>query len=189
MIRSLRSGLTLIEVLLTMAIAAMVLAALSQLQDSGVRAATSASLTAEASILCQSEMDAWLSSGQPASELGSIAPVTGMEGWTRRISLQPVPNLADSRTSRPQLSVGSGRKAQPPEPAAASRLSLLTVEVYRGRQREPVFTLSRWIATPGPQTQLSFEGGREARRDAQALVAGTARVRLLRPTRWHGGTV
>lgn len=117
-----QTGLTLVEVLLAMAIMAMVLAALKQLQDSGSRAALNASLVAEASVLCQSEMDSWLAGSKPSTSRDNIQPITGTDQWSRRITLQPIPTQ----------SAGSG-------------LSLLTVEVFRGRQRQPQFTLSRWV--------------------------------------------
>lgn len=124
--RSGREGLTLIEVLLTMAITAMVLAALSQLQYSGTLAATDASLTAEASVLCQSELDAWLAGNRTNIALDSVVPIPEAENWLRRFTLQPVASTD----------------------ADASGMSLLTVEVYRRRQLlRPEFSLSRWLAT------------------------------------------
>ncbi len=117
-----RFGLTLIEVLLSMAIMAMALAALAQLQNGGARAALNATLVAEASVLCQSEMDAWLANGSSRAVLDNQAPIAGAEGWFKRLTLQPIPELG-----------GSG-------------LSLLTVEVYRSRQSQPLFKLSRWVA-------------------------------------------
>lgn len=126
--RSRRSGLTLIEVLLATAITAMVLAALTQLQHNGARAATGAALTAEASVLCQSELDAWLAGNRTTASLDTIESLPNADRWSRRFTLQPV------------------SQKQP----AGSGLSLLTVEVYRGRQRQPEFALSRWVATARP---------------------------------------
>lgn len=122
-----QTGLTLVEVLLAMAIMAMVMAALAQMQNSGARAALKASLTAEASVLCQSEMDAWIADGPTKPALDSVEPIAGSNPWTRRFTLQPLPSQVES-------------------PA----LSLLTVEVYRGQQRIPAFTLSRWVVGSGP---------------------------------------
>jgi prepilin-type N-terminal cleavage/methylation domain-containing protein len=114
-------GLTLVEVLLAMAISAMVLAALTQLQDAGAKAAIQAALTAEASLLCQSEMDGWLAGAQNSVGRDSIEPIEGQATWSRRIRLQPAP-------------------------VSASELQLLTVEVFRSGQSQPAFQLSRWIS-------------------------------------------
>ena len=121
-----QTGLTLVEVLLAMAIMAIVLAALTQLQDNGSRAALNASLVAEASVLCQSEMDGWLAGNKPSTSLDNVQPILGTDQWSRRITLEPLP-------------------AQ----TAGAGLSLLTVEIYRGRQRQPQFTLSRWVDAQG----------------------------------------
>ncbi len=80
--RARRTGLTLVEVLLTMAIVAMVLAALTQLQDSGARAAVRAALTAEASTLCQSEIDKWLTIARSDARLDVIEPIDTAPGWS-----------------------------------------------------------------------------------------------------------
>ena len=129
--RSCQFGLTLVEVLLATAIMAMVLAALAQLQDNGARASLNASLVAEASVLCQSELDGWLAGNQTSTSLDSIQPIAGSGQWSRRISLQPIPN----------------------QPAGAN-LSLLTVEVFHGRQPQPQFKLSCWVEPRGQGGQL-----------------------------------
>lgn len=131
------SGLTLIEVLLTMAITAMALAALSQLQHNGARAATGAALVAEASVLCQSELDAWLAGNRTSSALDTLESLPTSDGWTRRYTLQPV---TQARTF-------GGESGHDTDGSNNSGLSLLTVEIYRGRQSQPEATLSRWIAT------------------------------------------
>lgn len=125
-----RTGLTLVEVLLSMAIVAMVFAALTQLQDSGSRAALRATLTAEASILCQSELDAWLAGSRSSVRLDISEPIETAPEWSRVFQLQKLP-----------ASVGQG-------------LSLLTVRVQRGRQAQSQFAISRWIPTPEKDGQL-----------------------------------
>ncbi len=171
MIHSRRSGLTLIEVLLTMAIAAMVLAVLTQLQDSGVRAATSATLAAEASVLCQSEMDAWLAGGQPTHSLDKLEVVAGTEKWARRISLQSLPN---SVTSSPEVASASVE-------SRPSALAVLTVEIFRARKQTPEFTLSRWIATresvPGRNCHSTAQSAKPAK---CAFGGGRRRAMKLR---------
>ena len=121
--RSRSSGLTLVEVLLAMAIMAMVTAALTQLQDSGARAALRATLTAEASLICQCELDAWLAGNRSSSAQDAWESVPSSPGWSRRFVLQSPP-------------AGTGQE-----------LMLLTVEVLRSGARQPQFSLSRWVAS------------------------------------------
>ncbi len=115
------TGLTLVEVLVAMAIVAMVFAALTQLQDGGSRAALRASLTAEASVLCQSELDAWLAGNRRSSPTGTAERIPSAPEWSRRFDLQKLPGSLNSE------------------------LWLLTVEVYRARHSQPQYSLSRWV--------------------------------------------
>jgi general secretion pathway protein I len=83
--RTPRSGLTLFEVLLSLAILAAAMAAIAQLVSSGVQASVRARLQSEAIIRCQSQLAELIAVGDPLSAVAD-QPFADDPAWTWSIS-------------------------------------------------------------------------------------------------------
>ncbi|WP_339908778.1 prepilin-type N-terminal cleavage/methylation domain-containing protein [Symmachiella dynata] len=83
--RAPRSGLTLFEVLLSLAILAAAMAAIAQLVSSGVQASVRARLQSEAIIRCQSQLAELIAVGDPLSAVAD-QPFADDPAWTWSIS-------------------------------------------------------------------------------------------------------
>lgn len=88
-----RPGMTLIEVLLALAILALVMGAVASLVNIGTRAATAAEDTALAQLVAESKMNELASGAAPMSATG-LTDYEGREGWQYSVEITPIPEPA-----------------------------------------------------------------------------------------------
>ena len=84
-----RSGLTLLEVLISLSIFLGALTALSQLIGIGSRAAVQSQLRTQAVIKCQSKLAEVLAGVQPMEPVNQSAFETGDENWKWSLNVEP----------------------------------------------------------------------------------------------------
>ncbi|HEV7281652.1 MAG TPA: type II secretion system minor pseudopilin GspI [Pirellulaceae bacterium] len=85
--------MTLIEVLLALAVLAIVMGAVAQLVNIGTRAAEAAEDTAMAQLVAESKMNELASGAAPLSATG-LADYEGREGWQYSVEVTPIPEPA-----------------------------------------------------------------------------------------------